>query len=114
MIVGRGRDALFVYGSLLENSLRKKILGRDVECEPARVEGYERRHARYFIIVARPGAVTDGLLLSGLGRADLEALDGYEEVGFLYWRELIEVSRSDGGRVRCWIYLPTLTLMQMT
>lgn len=105
-------DALFVYGSLSDAAFLTRLLKRAVIGTPAKLAGYERRRARYHYIVPRAGAVTEGLLLSGLSDADFKALDGYEEVGRLYTREAAEVKTAAGQAVRCWVYMPTAAAME--
>jgi gamma-glutamylcyclotransferase (GGCT)/AIG2-like uncharacterized protein YtfP len=102
---------LFVYGSLLDAAHRAALLGREVAAAPARLNGYERRRARYFYIVERAGVETPGLVLSGLGERDLAVLDRYEEVPRLYTRVKVEVTNAGGTALRCWIYLPTPALL---
>ncbi len=104
-------SALFVYGSLLSARHRRRILARDVSAAPTRLEGFERRRARYFYIVQRAGAHTPGLLLSGLEAGDFTRLDRYEDVPRLYTRERVEVTVEDGATLRCWIYMPTEALL---
>jgi len=99
--------ALFVYGSLLDRAHRMALLGREVAAYPARLEGYERRRGRYFYIIERAGVETPGLVLSGLGERDFSVLDRYEEVPRLYTRVKVEVADGGGGKLRCWVYLPT-------
>jgi gamma-glutamylcyclotransferase (GGCT)/AIG2-like uncharacterized protein YtfP len=103
--------ALFVYGSLLDAAHRAALLGREVAAAPARVEGYERRRGRYFYIVERAGGATPGLVLSGLGERDFAVLDRYEEVPRLYTRVEVEVTNATGAAFRCWVYLPTPSLI---
>jgi hypothetical protein len=104
--------ALFVYGSLLDEAHRTTLLGREVTAAPARLDGYERRRSRYFYIVEQAGAETPGLVLSGLGERDFVVLDRYEDVPRLYTRMKIEVvDAGSGAALRCWIYLPTPTLL---
>jgi gamma-glutamylcyclotransferase (GGCT)/AIG2-like uncharacterized protein YtfP len=100
------RNALFVYGSLLVEETRQRILGHRVEVIAARLDNFERRRARYFHIVPAQGAETIGLVMLGLTEEDWRSLDAYEEVPSLYTRELIEVTTRDGP-LRCWVYLPT-------
>lgn len=100
------RDALFVYGSLLEEAKRMEILGHRVEVMEARLNGFERRRARYYYIVRTDGAETPGLVMSKLTDEDWRRLDAYEDVPTLYTREQVEVVTSDGP-LRCWVYLPT-------
>jgi len=106
MTTKRARDALFVYGSLLEDATRERILGHRVEVIEARLIGFKRRRAKYYYIVRAEGAETVGMVLLGLTSEDWRRLDAYEEVPRLYTREEVEVLTSD-GRLRCWVYLPT-------
>jgi gamma-glutamylcyclotransferase (GGCT)/AIG2-like uncharacterized protein YtfP len=106
MSVKFARDALFVYGSLIDDATRTEILGHGVEGIAARLDGFERRRARYFYIARAEGASTRGLVILNLGDEDWRRLDAYEDVPHLYTREDIEVD-TDGGRMRCWVYLPT-------
>ena len=99
-------DALFVYGSLLEEAKRMEILGHRVEVIEARLAGFERRRGRYFYIARANDAETRGLVMLHLNDADWQHLDAYEELPTLYTREEVEVATS-GGMVRCWAYLPT-------
>ena len=100
------RDALFVYGSLLEEAKRMEILGHRVEVIQARLDGFERRRARYYYIVRAEGATTGGLVMLQLTDEDWRLLDAYENVPTLYTREQVEVVTSDGP-LQCWAYLPT-------
>jgi gamma-glutamylcyclotransferase (GGCT)/AIG2-like uncharacterized protein YtfP len=106
-----GDGALFVYGSLLDAAHRAALLGREVAAAPARLEGYERWRGRYFYIVGRAGGETPGLVLSGLGERDFAVLDRYEEVPRLYTRIKVEVATGGAAALRCWVYLPTPTLL---
>ena len=105
------RSSLFVYGSLLEASLRERLLGRPVRTLPARLPDYERRRGKYFYVVKRVGREVEGLLIFGLDRSDFETLDRYEEVPLLYTRERVEVIAGDGERLRCWLYVPAPRLL---
>lgn len=100
-------SALFVYGSLLDPVLRKRLLGRPVDATPARLDGYDRRQQRYLFIVKCEGAETEGALLRDLSDRDLEILDAYEEVPALYTRERVQVSCGQGMLLECWTYLAT-------
>jgi len=99
-------DRLFVYGSLLEETTRERILGHRVEVIEARLDGFERHRARHYYIARAEGAVTIGIVMLGLSEEDWHRLDAYEEVPRLYTREEIEVV-TPGGPLRCWVYLPT-------
>ncbi len=100
------RDKLFVYGALLEPAERLRLLGRMVEAERARLDGYERGRRRYFYIAPRDGSQVDGEVLHGLGQADLSILDEYEEVPRLYSRARVTVVGARGEAIECWVYLP--------
>ncbi len=102
----QAREALFVYGSLLEEAKRMEILDHRVEVIEARLDGFERRRARYFYILRAEGVETHGLVMLDLTAEDWRRLDAYEEVLTLYTREEIEVVTPDGP-LRCWAYLPT-------
>lgn len=100
------RDALFVYGSLMEEATRERILGHRVEVIEARLPGFERGRARYYYIARTEGAETPGVIMLGLTDEDWRRLDAYEEVPSLYGREEVEVVTNDGP-LQCWVYLPT-------
>jgi gamma-glutamylcyclotransferase (GGCT)/AIG2-like uncharacterized protein YtfP len=106
MAIGHDPHALFVYGSLLDDAKRLEILGHRVEIIDARLDGFERRRARYYYIARVESAETVGMVMLGLTEEDWRRLDAYEEVPRLYTREEIEVVTS-GGPLRCWVYLPT-------
>jgi gamma-glutamylcyclotransferase (GGCT)/AIG2-like uncharacterized protein YtfP len=106
MTMSHLNDALFVYGSLLQEAKRVEILGHRVEVIEARLVGFERRRARYYFITPAEGATTDGMIMLGLTGEDWRRLDAYEEVPRLYIREEVEVVTATGFR-RCGVYLPT-------
>jgi gamma-glutamylcyclotransferase (GGCT)/AIG2-like uncharacterized protein YtfP len=105
-------DLLFVYGTLLEEARRREILGHGVDVIEARLDGYERGHARYNYLVRAEGAQTSGLIMLALTEEDLRRLDEYEELPTLYTREQVEVVTSD-GMLRCWVYLPTAECLKL-
>ena len=100
-------EILFVYGALMNPAERLRLLGRPVNASPARLAGYARGRKRYYFVAKQAGAATDGAILEDLTAHDLAILDQYEEVPTLYTRERIEVLTADGGKIECWIYLPT-------
>lgn len=100
-------EMLFVYGSLMNPAERERLPGRPVEARPARLLGYARGRKRYYFIAKQARAATDGAILEPLTADDLAILDRYEQVPTLYTRERIEVREADGGKIECWIYLPT-------
>ena len=103
-------DALFVYGSLLEETTRQRILGHRVETIEARLHGFARRKARYYYIVRAEGSETVGMVMLGLTSEDWPRLDAYEEVPRLYTRE--EVGR-DIRRSAAMLGLPSYAKLHL-
>jgi gamma-glutamylcyclotransferase (GGCT)/AIG2-like uncharacterized protein YtfP len=103
--------SLFVYGNLLDASLRERLLHHPVRTVAARLAGYERRRDRYFYVARHAERDTPGLVMLDLGPADFELLDRYEAVPRWYTRERIEVADAEGHPLACWIYLPTARLL---
>ncbi|HYA35655.1 MAG TPA: gamma-glutamylcyclotransferase family protein [Candidatus Binataceae bacterium] len=101
------KDSLFVYGTLVEASMRVRLLGREVAHVAARLDGYERGTKRHFFIAPKTGAWTAGLVLRELTEVDFRILDEYEDAPSLYTREQVEVVLDGGKAMRCWVYLPT-------
>ena len=100
-------DALFVYGTLAYAGMRRRLLGRQVEAQPARLIGFERGWRKHFYVIRRARSAAAGMLLFGLDESDFRVLDEYEEVPRLYRRERVQAV-DDGGRSQdCWVYLPT-------
>ncbi len=107
-VTGKGQgDALFVYGTLAYAGMRQRLLGRQVEAQPARLPGFERGWRKHFYVIPRTGSAAAGMLLFGLGESDLRVLDEYEEVPRLYRRERVEAVDESGRTQACWVYLPT-------
>ena len=101
------RHRLFVYGALLDAGECRRVLGRDVEREPAHLDGYCRGRKRYFFVARKDGERVEGAILTDLNDQDLAVLDKFEEVPSLYTRASIEAASGSGEKLRCWIYLPT-------
>jgi len=105
--VDRDLDRLFVYGAFLDAKLRRRLLGRELRGEPARLSGYARGRKRYFFGAPRAGASVPGEILSRLLPDDFVVLDRYEDTPRLYTRERGQVQNLSGEQVSCWVYLPT-------
>lgn len=96
---------LFVYGSLCDEALRRRLLRRDVATQPAYLNGY-----RAFFLTGEPypalrrfkSAITVGLLLSGLNQIDMRRLDRYE--GSLYQRRKLRICTEKSCQ-RSWVYV---------
>ncbi|MBI3685071.1 gamma-glutamylcyclotransferase [Candidatus Azambacteria bacterium] len=74
---------MFVYGSLRDSALCRKLLERRVGRMRAVLPGFRRARIRgYAYPVARKEskATIRGVLLLGLSKADMKALDAYEEI----------------------------------
>jgi len=97
-------DSLFVYGSLLEPSLRRRLLGREIAAKPATLSGYRAYYLNnqgYPALRRMAGGVTPGMLLQGLSYEDLRRLDRYE--GELYYRRKLKI-RQGFASTRAWVY----------
>lgn len=97
--------ALFVYGTLVDTGLLRRLTGRTFPSRPARLDGWDRvvPVRGYPFILERAGAHVDGLLLADIDPTSLARLDEYEDAGRLYDRVPIEVVTA-GGRVPCETY----------
>lgn len=73
---------VFVYGTLLFSPVREVVLGRATDAQPAELEGFARRCLRGVVypgIVAAAGHSVVGAVVPGLGAADLDRLDTFED-----------------------------------
>ncbi len=96
---------LFVYGTLKDETLRTRLLGRRVRALPARLRGFAVRAVRdadYPALVPAHGEVVAGLLLTGLDAGDLARLDRYE--GSEYRRVPVRVEVTERFQP-AWVYL---------
>jgi len=102
--------SLFLYGTLRHRPLLERVLGHDaggLSLQPARLPGYAVHWAEgesFPMIVARAGAVAEGLLLGGLGDEDLARLDFFEG-GFGYALTPVTVETGAGAQA-AQVYLP--------
>lgn len=88
---------LFVYGTLMFESVQRVLLGRAVPSRPAQLQGYACyvvRGAVYPGIRGKNGHMVQGLLLSDLHPEELLKLDSYE--GSSYNRLPVVVATSAG------------------
>src|SRR5579864_4720973 len=72
---------LFAYGTLRDEHLVERLLGRRLPWQPAVLEGYCRTldaSIGYPIVHPLAGASVDGRLLDGVDQTALAALDAYE------------------------------------
>lgn len=98
---------LFVYGTLQDESLVERLLGRRFRWQPAVLEGYCRMldaSIGYPVVHPLAGASVDGRLLEDVDREALAAIDAYE--GREYRRVSVRVQTSDGRTVDAYAYVP--------
>ena len=89
---GRAYD-LFVYGTLMDERIRRQLLRRPIMQQKALLFGYRRVHnadAYPYLAASGEGRV-DGMILRQLKPAELRVLDLYEEEGRLYRRVPVRV-----------------------
>ena len=104
---------LFVYGTLMDESVLRSLTGRSFSRYEAELSGFERftpAHA-YPYIVPHPRSQVRGILLIGIDQTALAALDRYEEEGHLYYRRRVEVTTS-GRRVPCETYVGNAQILE--
>ena len=84
---------LFVYGTLRDAELVKRLTGRVFDTHTALLPGYRKVSPSdsYPYIVADASAHVEGWLLINLDSEALSALDHYEAEGELYRRTVVEV-----------------------
>lgn len=100
---------LFLYGTLRHRPLFDLVSGdRQGDFVPARLADHAVDRAAdrpWPALVARPGAVAEGCLVTGLTERQLRALDAYE-LPFGYQRQPVTVT-TDAGPVVTTAYIPT-------
>lgn len=98
-------NALFVYGTLRNPQVCRRLLGRMPASSGAILCGYVRmgvRGAAYPAMVADASNRVDGLVLTGLSGAELAALDAYEGDEYVRIEVCVE---TDAGQARVWAYV---------
>ena len=98
-------DALFVYGTLLDDAQVRAVTGRTFRRRPAVLAGHRRvwPSGSYPHLVVDPTSSVTGAVLDGIDASALTAFDAYEDVGNLYVRDEVVVT-CDGEPVRCFVY----------
>ncbi|HEV2356696.1 MAG TPA: gamma-glutamylcyclotransferase family protein [bacterium] len=100
-------SGIFVYGTLQDDALVQRLLGRPLPWKPAVLEGYCRTldaSIGYPVVHPLAGASVDGRLLDPVDQEALAALDAYE--GREYRRVIVRVQTSDGRTVDAYTYVP--------
>jgi gamma-glutamylcyclotransferase (GGCT)/AIG2-like uncharacterized protein YtfP len=95
-------ENLFVYGTLKDTSLRKRLTGRNIDSVKDKLHGYKRVYTnidgkRYSIIIAHGNLVLGELL--EITKKELKILDEYETNS--YRRKKVTL---DSG-TKAWVYL---------
>ncbi len=108
-----GKVDLFVYGTLMSESVLYSLTGRYLPGCETELSGFERflPHNGYPYIVPNPSARVQGILLAGIDPPALAALDRYEEEGHLYYRCRVEVT-VDGRCVPCKAYVGDVAALE--
>jgi ADP-ribose pyrophosphatase len=111
--VGSVTETFFFYGTLCHLPLLARVLGRDPQAVPAQLADHAVHWAEgqdFPMIVARQGAVAQGLLVPGLTVEDRARLDFYEG-GFGYRTRMVQAS-TPAGPVQAQVYWPDAGLWQ--
>lgn len=95
-------EALFVYGTLMDPQIQRKVIGRTVPSRPDRLDGYKKETIQlggglFPIVRPAPDSSVEGLLLI-VTPAELERIDHYESDA--YRRQKIRLA---GGQL-AWVY----------
>ena len=102
--------SLFVYGTLMNRKVRRKLLGRTFSGQPAVLSNFTlirtpANFGYYPIAVPRKNGTVSGLILRGLTSRDFEILDEYEEVGRgPYQRIVVSVKLEGGESITAFLY----------
>ena len=83
---------LFVYGTLMNPRVVKRLTGKNPEYEKAFLVGYKKYHMDFIpYIVRNKNSKVEGLVIKNLDEDDLKKIDRYEGEGYLYTREKVEI-----------------------
>lgn len=97
---------LFAYGTLRIPEVFRAVTGRSLPARPATLAGYARYRLRglgYPGLIAEAGAVTEGLLITGIGSRELARLDAFEDA--FYRRVTLRLSIGAGQLVSADVYV---------
>ena len=99
-------NALFIYGTLMDDSLSFGLLGTALPKEPAVLQGFAKRRVQD---EAFPGIFADdesevrGQVMYNLTPEHFEVLDEYE--GDYYLRTPVTVEAEGAGQIACFTYV---------
>jgi gamma-glutamylcyclotransferase (GGCT)/AIG2-like uncharacterized protein YtfP len=97
---------LFCYGTLMFTDVMKRLTGRDFDAMEASLEDYGCYTVNGQVfpgMVSEAGAVTLGLVYTGVGDHLLQLLDRYE--GELYRRRRVCATDTAGRPLQAWTYV---------
>ena len=102
------RSRFFFYGTLLDDDIRRGVIGRDVALSPASLAGFRRvRAAGKWYPILVPGLARDqvmGALAERLTRAEIARLIAYEDAGYRLTQA--KVTLADGAAAKALVFLP--------
>jgi gamma-glutamylcyclotransferase (GGCT)/AIG2-like uncharacterized protein YtfP len=90
------RHEVFVYGTLRSPTVRRVVIGRRGDAQPAVLDGFRRRHLN---IEPAVGEYVEGAVLE-ISSDELRRLDRYERLGIRY--ERVRLTLRNGSEV--WVY----------
>jgi len=83
---------LFVYGTLMDSEVVRRLTGKSPEYEKAFLIGYKKYNIDFIpYIVKNKNSKVEGKVITNLDEEDLRKIDRYEGEGYLYTREKVEV-----------------------
>lgn len=103
-----GDASLFIFGTLLDDALRRAVIGREVETVPAHLPNARValvREGHLPLLQAATATSAEGLLLTGLEEEDLARLDFYEAI-YDYWLDPVWVQLDGDLRIETQVYRP--------
>jgi gamma-glutamylcyclotransferase (GGCT)/AIG2-like uncharacterized protein YtfP len=99
---------LFVYGTLLDDKIQRRVFGRNPMHEAARLPGWRvvprAVRGKYPGVMRRGNSRLAGALLR-IDRRELLRADEYEDAPRLYRRQRV-MACCGARKTRCWIYVP--------
>jgi gamma-glutamylcyclotransferase (GGCT)/AIG2-like uncharacterized protein YtfP len=101
-------DKLFVYGTLIEDTFVRELIGRVPPSQPAVLSGYGvGRHptAPHATAEPDPGASIAGKVYEGLTPDELERIDRYEGVPEGLYRRVGMTVEVGLWRADAWVYM---------
>ena len=105
---------IFIFGTLMDETLLEIVLGRKVELFPATLKDYgvfKVLDADYPVMVKSAGLVSNGIILNDLTKVDILRTDFYEHI-FDYFLQPIQVLSED-ILIDTQVYMPNKTIPRL-